>query len=948
MLNKLLRDRGVSLVEALFAVSLLIGASVFALKNVDSLNKIEEKSKRVESASYLSTVINSQVKNVFVSTKNDQGKRTEGICSLVRPESINSSVTSLYLNLPTYKDNLFSETRWNKHFPGLKLVNISKCKGLEATGYVRCFEIDPTKIDQVNFSDDQLKKLDPKFLVSVKPVVTNPLADETFKFLSKPAEQKIDVKSVGFETQIKISFKRSVETNNRQHKTIKGFIWSGDIGECDYQSKILTVSSTGFGDQTGRYIYNSGGFNKQLALSTLPAPLKIEAEHFQAQSGELRQNTNGNEYITTQLSSLVFSSCNEKKFVCPQLKKDSQRVYEYMQHRVKMTYNVPNDVSHTASSMSLSPTLRFINGTNGRYLKENGTEVGIYINNKKYMKSNNKSDLSLYYAPATDGSNASIPYKSSGVPTGSRSELMFGGSRNVDIIVNDQYDNSSSNNVCRQICTERSGYNSNDNGRIYTSIEYDINQSTNNKLRQKRGDAVSCTACYMKSCDRLGLKTFGPMKSSPTEPLDSTMPECVLHEDEYISDYMEVTPMGESNANKCLSMRLKSGDNSGYVYTVNDCSESKNVLCYNFGKHLLAQTIATSGFKSRKSSFDGAQRVCFETSKEILQADSMTKFFKQGFGNLRPEHTQFLQEKSSGNTTTFFNLAKAGSFLNPIGKNQERALRKYGEEKGFEEQMKKRDFWVNLKTDSLGYVYAPAIKEVSSNSHWALFFDGQSHITTQKIVNNSFRLENNVSNQGAALFNQSKLKGVVMLNDRQPLINSHDGLAFVCRKEAYPHEVFLTHRKSNRFSKGQDYCRNERGLFYPPTTTGDWIKVMHMINSPLSDRAFLGATAKPAWIALKSNMKPSYKFSFSGPIDQYLENDGTFVDKAKGLKKAFLKHLCLDRDKARFYVQGYSCSDALSKNEFMKVIGEDNRILKLSLISVIGKDTGRGLLKLYN
>ncbi len=998
VLNKILNEKGLNLIEVLVVMVSFGLASTAIFTTINSMNSKKDTVERAEDIVFLNTLLSQNVKKVFTETKGTGSLRTQGICSLVTPTNLDGVVSNINIDLPKVTSNIFSSVRWEKYIEGFnEEENLTKCKDLNKTdGYKRCFSVDYSKVNFTDISKSVMESLSPYFMVIVRPVVMNPVAEQTYSFIDISKAQSLDAKSVGFQYEIKtnyVSRKASQDSDlSRRTRSIRGFVWSGDVSECDYitstkDKKIVALAGTGFGDKDNSYIYGASGFSRDLKTSDVKAPVDFYEINSQVQAGEVRVDSDsGNNFITSNVTKSVFSSCNERKFVCPQKNDDNNRVYQYMDHKVNAVYNSPNDVSQTAAALSISPTLSFVNNTTREKLdmESNNFYVEFYANNILFKpitknsektnseKSNGEFFNPRYYQAPFVNFNASeflsdpdawkkieIPYASNGIPKGKRVEFMMRNSKQLNFVVVDKSSNDSkkySSNACRQICTADTNYNTADQNRYITSIEYRINRydipDGVERTRVRDGSPVACTSCYMKSCDRVGLATFGPMNQMPTEPLDSGTPECVIHETQVVNAHVETPSLGASNANKCVSIRMNSGDNSGFSYKAEDCSAKKEYVCFNFGKHLVAKNPTKSGELAISGTHAEGSKVCFNTAKEIIDLESIREnFLQQNFdlsegGNKNA--IDFLA-LATGSDIIFNNLAKRGSYFAPIGTNQEVAMRKFAEKVGTKNDLKRRSFWVGLKTDNLGFVYAPAPEMLDTSSDtWALHFDGNGQLVPKNITV-ELPTRSDSASKAAVLYNHLRYKGVTFVNDENPSIDDKE-LSFLCRSTTYPYAVFLSKEKSKKFEDGYSKCKDESGVFYPPTTTGGWEKAYQLVNASGEYRPFPNSkNFLPAWVALNNDLTPrlnsDWEKIFSGTLTSKVNSDGEFIDDAETASL----DLCINKDKGEVVIQS-TCSGnnkSIAKADLAKLIDRNNRILKLSLI-VSFENTGSGNVKVHN
>lgn len=593
--------------------------------------------------------------------------------------------------------------------------------------------------------------------------------------------------------------------------------------------------------------------------------------------------------------------------------------------------------------------------------------------------------------------------------------------------------NPTANGICRNICNASNQYNKGSDP-IHPYFSYKVNIENNldadgNEIKTdylKAQAPVACTSCYMKSCERIGLGTFGPMKEMPSEPTDAGVPECVQYES-VASAKTETSSinLGSVNANKCVAMKLKSGDMAGFEYEADDCFSEKNVMCFNYGKHLLAADVGGSGTTLVTSQFNSARNICFNTSKELVNTDSLTALFdQQGFDidnedpdSVSPANLAFANAAKEfmaiGTVTTapdlladfrifrtgalpagtsptlqgpvrrvltrpvpegrdisstieraeigFFNLANQGSFFAPVGGNQEEALRKYNEGNN---QIGSQAFWVGLKTDNLGYIYSPA-PEIADQAYndankWSLSFNSNATLIAKK-HDIELDVQTGTGKQVGLLYHHIRYKGIAFGNEEGAIVEiSGEGddatttnieLRFLCRKS--DGSVFVTSARSDKISDGVASCKDEGGLFLPPTTTGQWEHALQLVHSNGSSTSYPNreiASAKdydPVWVAIEKGVSVGVygtleadKF-FDGDIAWRIKRDGSFIGSSDSNVD---KKICFYETSGDFQIEE-SCNGQgrrfLTEDELTAINDEKNIVLKTNFLAVLSQlDSG--------
>lgn len=974
-------QKGLSIMEIMvLIVSLGIAASA-VVNSLQSGSVQQDITNKKEDIAVIGQSLSSSVSSVFLDTLNTtSNKKTQGICSLLRAETSESSIASIYMYLSKYEDNIFTEQRWLKYLKSLKVAaSESKCNAfLKGDGYQRCYEIDYNNLADLGVTLTELKALDPVIGVNVKAIYTNPLEDVPFSILTPDDEKKYDAKSIGFRYEIFTEYNRKKAKNNapasRNVKSYSGLVWTGSVGTCDYGDKVLAVSSDGFGNSNNSIVFNNGGFDQASVSRSQDPPLDVTKVLTQVQRGKLVDDQSNPVFLTSDDTSLVFSSCNEVKFTCPQKESlDSEREYAALEMELKANYRTPNIISDSANEMSISPNFDFKHEVTGDSLwsENNNYYVTYNVAGRHYKRIefvSEKTNQEMSDSEFADGRFYRAIFAKVPKIKLARTELKFSGEKTIKLMVSDAFKNEKNGNkACRQICTAGNGYNSTDQMRYNAEFSYKVNftnidEDTPTDFKPI-SSPVSCTACYMKSCDRYGLKTFGAMTQMPTEPLDAGVPECIVHEDNVVDSFLEAPAMGASNSGKCVALKMKNGDNAGFDYYAEDCSSEKRVLCFNYGRHYLAQLPSAGGFEKKKVAYSNASELCFKTSHESIDWDGLESLFiQQGFigesdgngGNTTPINpnplaTEFLGQSTSGNSISIYNLSRQGSFFAPIGLNQEKRMREFAELPNYGEksELQSSSFWVGLKTDNLGYVYSPAPQiHASASDQWALHWNGSNNLVPKKITT-AIQVK---SGDASVLMNHIKYRGIASAKVEKPMNEDSDNgnaivkLRFLCRRDAYPHRVFITDARSEKFSDGHTKCKNEGGVFLPPTTTGGWEEAYQLVAPSAVKAAFpdydVSADFKhdPAWVALGSDGKikllDDYKDILSEDATDFVDKDGVFITNGNDNSA---DHLCFIASTGEFAVKDSACSGSFDyyPGNIKDVMSSDNYVLKVSLIGAI-------------
>lgn len=956
-------EKGSAMVKGIMTAALVAGSLVFVTKVSQRSSKTIEAGQKKGDVSSLNLNVSRNVKKMFLEAKGLSGQNTQGACSFVKVSSTEGIMASAVYNLPDLGKRLFSDKRWQEKFAGFRIASDKDCEEASTlknlSGYEKCFRPDLSKAASLPLSVAELKKLDPVIKVVVFPVQTNPLADSPFSAFepNKGADGKeirkrggfmdYDVKSVGFSYRIESVYSQN---KSRRSSLLEGFVWpAGELANCQLGGKYVALTAGGPGDISGSMIYSAGGFTEDSGKVENQGPIKVDEVYSQVQSGKLL-GSGLTKTITSDENSFVYSSCNERRFQCPQLGADNKREYEELRLQMRLAYQTPNSLKTRMSRLNFVPKISF-QSSNGEELGEFGVDSAFLLDNARYHE--NKDGT--YRSTASGGSQISVA-----------------GEHTLEARVFDKTDKNSANNLCREICVESTGYNTEDAGKVNPIFSYKANISNEydkdgNKLKLDYDhfqSPVACTSLYMKNGGRFGLGTFGPMSNSPTEPLDAGLPECVRHESEPAGG-LELSYMGRAKGNKCVALRLNRDEMTGFTASAEDCGERKNILCFNFGKHFLAKELTSSGASLASAAHNQGRQKCFETGREIINGQRLGELFlQQGFSLQPTQNIDSVLEMQSalareflglGNTINLVNLAAQGSFLSPVGKNQERSLRRHNEKTM---EIGRQNFWVGLKTDNMGSVYAPApilpSGALGGGNKWSLAYDPVSERLVPQKHEVDLGLSVGSGKQAALLYHHVRYKGIAFANDKRPLgRDSEKGeLRFLCASAGNDKEVFVSKERSDKAESGHRICKEEGGVFLPPLTTKGWIEAFHQVkeNHPRASYPLFRVEDRydydPVWVALENSGSISiYKGSafqdlFSGERGWRIDSKGRYLSSSDGGER-FSYALCFNEREGSLELRG-SCDKRgewrnLKEDELDLIGAGGNRVIQKQLIALLSQ-----------
>jgi len=835
-MNILKNQNGMNLLSVIGTVAVL-GVGVVAALQLTKMSDLgqDSASRKIEATS-LTSIVENKLKSAFLSTKDNSGKLTSGLCSIVKVASLETQLSNVYLQLPSLKNtSLFSKGIWDQAFSGLIEVPAGPGCKIE-NAYGKCFRFDPNQEAGVGVSKGLLSKLNPVFEINIKPVQTNPAAEVTFSPLDPNGSTRYDLKAVGFEYTIRATYKASSadEENKLGRRYTQGFIWAGDAGICEVGNKKISLTANSFGDPDDKIVFNQAGFSSDSVSRSTAPPLEVTLLNSQIRSGVIG-GTLGSQFLVSRDQASaedrdtgpVYSACNEEQFRCPQLN-HRDRIYQFMRHMIRARYQIPNRLSNTGNNVQISPAITFKNLSEKTLM--NSSAESFNVSGNIYRKDKD----GWYYA---DINNTKVP-------------LRISGEESIIARLSDMTDSPNANDVCRQICTPDTNYNSNPLNHYTSIFNYRVNASVpegqSNSFEVSSGP-VACTSCYMKNCDQFGLGTFGAMHIQPTEPLDAGVPECIRHED-HVNNFYETSSfdMGTANANRCVAGRLNYEDNSGYKLSAVSCESELPVMCFAFGKHMLARNITLTSSSILKSSFNNAYNACFGLGRENIKKEPFRTLLAQQ-GNLGTVESELLgmsnpgQQFDENQRMEVMNFVTQGSFFAPVGLNQEINLRSFADIQGEKPQLINNDSWFGLKTDGLGYIYAPAPRLSSSaldaKSKWGIHYDGNGRMVVKKtpdgldVKTAPGTGEHEIGSKVGILFHGPRFKGVHFVRSVKPFEQAEaDELRALCRRKSYPHGIFVSKGRTYSFKNAENICHDENGVFLPPLTTAGWATAYQLVQ----------------------------------------------------------------------------------------------------------------------
>ncbi len=780
---KIKNQSGMSLVEIVLAstISLFIIAGIVDINSNISQNQVQQNIK-TDSFYEQETALNAAKSVLFKTYSNETGKRTEGICKNISIENLRPGIN--YVEVLLDFSFFESEERWRNYVPSSWTPIDCSQKINISSKYKKCFQM--------------IKEN--KLYYTVIGLNTINIDAKNLDMLTFPENQKKeDIKKIAFDFNTLIfnhkkeairSNKLFIPASHVEYCEVRKQRWFSASRTNSLEKEYYKVYPSGSGlvDSSGDNIYNSTSFEDskdtllefQLLKSGVQAG-KIEGENLSVDS---RYN--------------VEISCNERVFKCSNSTHrefdDTLDIDMILDYSPNKTYpsTVNADLNLSFSSRNLS---------------------SIHIQNSNInSQMNRKNSISVKH-----------------------------GTNNFSFSV------ENIQNTCNNICSSAKQslfYRGNFSFNLYrTSGEKKEPLKTTPEVFSSTGE-VACTTCYMKSCARLGLGTFGPIQKTnysdghPIEPLDGGIPECASQNTSDLKSFSSINKF-ETSQNNCLSANFKNGK----IKLKNAlCSTKLPVMCFSFGKFRFARDIKT-GIIKKATKLD-APKICFEQGLEILNKNKIIEWLNINDTSL---NKYFNVQESE---LKFINLANQGLFIAP--QTNEQVLDTI---RNLEKELSSisATFWTAYDKNTSGYSLASLPQIVNLNTRplikeSSLLFELNSVVNLRTHPNTieNFLITPNSHKAGIVLHN-IKHKGVAFINDTQ-----ERSISYVCfnKQRGY----FISSGVGKKYQDGVLICKNNSAYFYPPQTPLQWSHILLALSSNEYNKPFPDTPQRyynAAWVAVE-------------------------------------------------------------------------------------------------
>ncbi len=778
-------DKGFSLAEVVVAAGIL-GIGALILVKTKSLSVDSERRSIVQTnATLLNEDLIKGATNLLSKSEDANGRKVRGVCPLVSSPTLSPGVGSINISLANAGKVFNNDSNWDNFFPSWQETKNKECELKGAWG--KCYKVIPSKV-VASFSEGDLEKKDIIASVAIYPVNMNPHTNgggSLFKRLTLSDRKLYDAKDIGFEIVATVNFNN--DKMERRKKVMSDFFWAPNVGVCDYtlkdgKTKVkLSLNGSGASDPSGMTVYNRSGFT-----GNLKEPIDINWKKTQVQAGIVTNNGN---FITSDTSKNIFGSCNETKYRCPQVK-SNQREYGPINLYTNVQYNKYNKVNdgNGSNTMTFKPRIQLKKGSGGDLFST---------------------------------SNQTYTFRNDTKKAGEESTLK--GAHSLAFMITDR-NSKDATKVCRSICTEQTNYNTNDASweDRYTPYLKSRFASSLESYQYSSGQELGCTACYMKNCSQFGLGTFGPMAAMPSQPLDSSLPECSLKESKtrvntpatYFSAKKVGTPWSTSESS-CMSATLNRSTNE-LEYKPEDCAKKLPVLCYNFGAYVLARDVLNNKEALSYVTYTDAGNRCYRMGREVARPSELDQYIGGKFD----------APKNKDGNYDFINLAQQGIFLAPQYKQDIVDMSSWFVENGIPNQKR---FWVAMVRDGKSNIIArpPFAPKYDSQDRFALYFTGGGSLVAQKYPS-SLEIGQSSGPKAFILSHHIKFKGLFAAAAQKPFGTKR--IPFLCRRKGIDGDYFISKKDSFKFDEGAMICSAEGGVFIPPTTPVGWVSAMSKLN----------------------------------------------------------------------------------------------------------------------
>ncbi|MBQ49862.1 MAG: hypothetical protein CMP10_20945 [Zetaproteobacteria bacterium] len=775
---------GMSVIEALISVGIVSIAAVTMFKG----QSIFLSQKRISKDIPAVTKLGSQL------VRYGRKSVESAICSMVHSGPMTGpGVGKVFLKLPP-KQSSFKLLKGGKSPDALLGWRPQKRKpklGCETIDtYNSCYRMTPKNQVKVKNSGKRMII----GTVSISPIYVNP---NLGMWSLVPLDKDSQVSNVGFQIDTSISYNKNSEERVTRH--LSDFVWAASLGVCppgnNWFSKpygqYLSLSGTSSNASgIGQTLYNIPDYSVSNESMT-----RIEWVKSQIQQGQF---VDGRQGVTSDLSTNVAVSCNERRYSCPNLQKP--RNYNEMDLSARIEYIHNNTVAPFASPVRYKPRLEVRQGFAGRDLLRGDNTHSLKMN-----------DDSAYTSVEDVDDNLKKYYLRNGVHP-----IQF------------KVEAAQATTMCRKICSTPN-YNSISKTQNVFKAYLRGYMPEYGHTEPRSSAPVYCTACYMKNCANIGLGTFGPMFEQPYQPVDSGTPECWVNEQKPSQNWYNKGSFRLSGNTNTFSGIMGSLSGNKMVFEDGDKDNELPVLCYNWGKFRLARKLQGSNWALRRGSFNQANKICFDMAEENINVQDLAGALPQG---------------SPVPPAQYKNLANQGLFIGPQYSDDVRNLKQWMESKQISLSTK---FWVAF----VGYsepgaenqilAQPPFISKAVTDEKFAIYHNDRGFLAAG-IIEQKLRFEDSPDKYDGALllYHGLKYKGVVRASESQ------EKYPFLCKNKQG--KLYISEEKSKNPGYGSAICKGnfENAML---TTPRQWLDALYLVNKNQDNMPFPDkSVGEPVWV----------------------------------------------------------------------------------------------------
>lgn len=892
--NRIISNQKGSLIGSMMALSIMGLSTVGLLHYMTGFksNVVEQVQQRDNEVLISRQAINRLKSLLIEKTLKEDGstapQNTYGICSLLESPEISVGTEAIYLNFKyvNTKSVNWSKSRWEAVFaaPDWQLADADLCRRIDSdfteSVFSRCLEY---KGDNSGaWQTFVIAKMRPEYFPSGKEIniANKPIDPKLVMFILTAKTGSFYVKTPASEESQGSQQDNSQSGNQKSESVQQGIVyfhqtsdmlWANSAGECHVQTTggewtTVYFSGSGTGSNSNNKVINDSRLRD---INSCEALEIIDINKDLVQVGQLN-----NSDLSSVAPLNAKLSCTTNTFRC---KKPGGGVPDFSDEDInpfQFTFSIRNLHPYPITITAMNITLKKKNagemdGTSNRRL--DGISMNLY---------NNVDDTNSIMAANVD--HVDNTYEISG-------EKEFAVRTNMD-------------SYCQSICQS--------NNLVYPVIDADTASDTAGTCFKKDfsdddSNRVQCTVCYMKSCQRTGLGTFGPLHKNafpptqladlnlqqqvlqglPDEALDSQLPECHITQS-YTGSDLPTNALKQVNSgggtDSCLAVSASNVDDFTSLHSAQrqyhrvNCSTKQPVLCFINGHYVPAVEVNLNNAKQPltivETNFAGAQEACFKMGQEtgnmlnliamlqeVYRRDSSETELKRQSGRVQ----QNLVSASDNERFEFINNATRGIFLAPVDRTY--SFVPNGQIRQVVTKILSKKMWVAIELDDGGSPVASLPwAGVAVDHPWAAFFNKDRADGSRLVL-----FEDTSQLQGSsshfALHYNLRWKGVVPQS-------STTKTRFICFKPNSGNSVegkyFIT-TDEGKLEDGVKICNQEGGFFIPPFSGDDWAHLMLSLNSndemyPFPDPDLDNATKTAfiyshnslhnptAWLALES------------------------------------------------------------------------------------------------